>query len=189
MKKRESKSYRAIINSMYELLKEQSFRSITTQDLCNRACVSRSTFYRQFHDKYEILEKENTQMIDGVTQSMNKFLEDGDFESFPVRLLASIDRKRYLLLIDIADHTVNLRRDLREAIETYYLLYFKQKGISEKWDISLDFAKDLFVATVLAFLESSLCADTKNEVERNIAFSKKMIGMLMKNPVYLSNND
>jgi AcrR family transcriptional regulator len=188
MSKKEPQSHIAIIDSMYELLAEKSFRSITTKEICNRAGVGRSTFYRHFHDKYEILEKENAQIIDGVTHSMNKFLEDGDFESLPYRLLESVDRMRYLSLIDVTDYTVNLRRDLHDAVEKYYLLYFKQKEISQKWNISFSFAKDLFVATVLAFLENSLRADTKDEVDRNIAFSKKIVGMFMKNPVDPSNN-
>ncbi len=40
----------------WELLAEQSFQSITVQDIANRAMVNRATFYDHFVDKYALLQ-------------------------------------------------------------------------------------------------------------------------------------
>ncbi|WP_054735438.1 TetR/AcrR family transcriptional regulator [Secundilactobacillus similis] len=37
------------------LVEEKSFEKITVRDLCQRAHLNHSTFYRQYHNKYELL--------------------------------------------------------------------------------------------------------------------------------------
>ena len=46
---------RAIIYSFRELLKRQSFDTISVEEICGGAGVSRRTFYRYFMDKYDLL--------------------------------------------------------------------------------------------------------------------------------------
>ncbi len=40
--------------SLYTLLNEQSFESISVNDILNRCGLSRTTFYRHFEDKYDL---------------------------------------------------------------------------------------------------------------------------------------
>ncbi|WP_086428869.1 TetR/AcrR family transcriptional regulator [Staphylococcus cornubiensis] len=44
-----------IIATMLELLKEKQFNAITIQMICDLAEINRSTFYRYFEDKYDLL--------------------------------------------------------------------------------------------------------------------------------------
>ena len=41
--------------ALLDLMQEKDFEQITIHDLVSRACVSRSTFYFQFEDKYDFL--------------------------------------------------------------------------------------------------------------------------------------
>lgn len=50
---RVQKTHQALITSFSDLLQTKSFEQITVQDLC--ANVRRSTFYRHFNDKYDLL--------------------------------------------------------------------------------------------------------------------------------------
>ncbi len=52
---RVQKTHQALITSFSELLQSKSFEQITVQDLCTKANVRRSTFYRHFSDKYDLL--------------------------------------------------------------------------------------------------------------------------------------
>lgn len=50
------KTQMALVSAMLTLLERQDFQSITVNDLCTQAMVSRSTFYVYFEDKYALLE-------------------------------------------------------------------------------------------------------------------------------------
>ncbi|MGW9994085.1 TetR/AcrR family transcriptional regulator [Staphylococcus capitis] len=52
---RVKKTQRALMDSFLELLKTKNFSQITVQDLCDRAMVRRSTFYRRFCCKVEFI--------------------------------------------------------------------------------------------------------------------------------------
>ncbi len=49
------KTQRALTTALDTLLRKQSFASITVNDLCKEALVSRSAFYANFEDKYALL--------------------------------------------------------------------------------------------------------------------------------------
>lgn len=53
---RVQKTRQALITTFSELLQTTSFEHITVQDLCEKANIRRSTFYRHFNDKYDLLE-------------------------------------------------------------------------------------------------------------------------------------
>ncbi|HAZ05014.1 MAG TPA: TetR/AcrR family transcriptional regulator, partial [Acetobacterium sp.] len=44
-----------IADSMFSLLKTKSFNKITVDKILSESGVSRSTFYRYFSDKYELM--------------------------------------------------------------------------------------------------------------------------------------
>ncbi len=44
-------------NALIELTVEKGFASLTVQDIADRAMVNRSTFYRHYLDKYDLLEQ------------------------------------------------------------------------------------------------------------------------------------
>lgn len=49
------KTERALATAMFMLLERQSFSSITVNDVCAEAMISRSAFYAHFEDKYALL--------------------------------------------------------------------------------------------------------------------------------------
>ena len=50
---RVQRTKKALITTFSDLLETKSFDNITIQDLCEKANVRRSTFYRHFNDKYD----------------------------------------------------------------------------------------------------------------------------------------
>lgn len=52
-----SKSRDKIIFAMAELMKEKSYRKIGVAEICEKAGINRSTFYRNFEDVYDLVKK------------------------------------------------------------------------------------------------------------------------------------
>lgn len=52
---RVEKTYLALYNAFTALLEEKRFEEITLNELCDRAMIRRTTFYKHFADKYEYL--------------------------------------------------------------------------------------------------------------------------------------
>ena len=52
---RVQRTKKALITTFSDLLETKSFDNITIQDLCEKANVRRSTFYRHFNNKYDLL--------------------------------------------------------------------------------------------------------------------------------------
>ena len=66
---RVQRTKKALITTFSDLLETKSFDNITIQDLCEKANVRRSTFYRHFNDKYDLLNHI-------VGKFFNKFMKD-----------------------------------------------------------------------------------------------------------------
>ena len=47
------KTYLALQNAFVALLEEKRFEELTVNELCDRAMIRRTTFYKHFGDKYE----------------------------------------------------------------------------------------------------------------------------------------
>ena len=53
--KRVVRTRRDISRALIDLLLEENFDSITIVDICNKALVTRATFYKYFEDKYHLI--------------------------------------------------------------------------------------------------------------------------------------
>ena len=49
------RTYILLLKSLFDLLTEKPFEKITLTELCDRAMIPRSTFYRYFEDKHDLL--------------------------------------------------------------------------------------------------------------------------------------
>lgn len=65
------KTYTALTNAFMELIKEKKIEDITVNELCERAIIRRTTFYKHFADKYEFInflirkvQQENIKVLD-----------------------------------------------------------------------------------------------------------------------------
>ena len=47
------KTYMGLHNAFTDLLEEKRFENITVNELCEKAMIRRTTFYKHFADKYE----------------------------------------------------------------------------------------------------------------------------------------
>jgi len=94
---RVEKTYTALQLSMRELLGTMTWDQISVQALCERAAVSRSTFYAHFKDKNDLLDSLLAMFEQGMRSdnSPRSLQATGTFKFLPI-LLAHISSNRQL---------------------------------------------------------------------------------------------
>ncbi|MFL6555361.1 MAG: TetR/AcrR family transcriptional regulator, partial [Bacillus sp. (in: firmicutes)] len=81
---------RLIRDALTELMEEKGFEGLTVRDLTEKADINRGTFYLHYHDKYDLLEQSEAEIlneIEKIAQQINPthFINfDSDNEPFPL---------------------------------------------------------------------------------------------------------
>lgn len=96
------KTQKAFMHAFTELLETKAFDRITVQDLCDRALVQRSTFYRHYKDKYHLLACATEHALTRITQEHVSAIRS---DNATLRLEQYIDN----LLTYVYDNQVILR--------------------------------------------------------------------------------
>ena len=65
---------RKLIIAMSELMKEKSMDEITTSEILAKSGISRSTFYRRYRDKYDLLTHNYEQLLDETVMRISEGL-------------------------------------------------------------------------------------------------------------------
>lgn len=65
------KTLQQIDRALLELLNELPFQKITVQLLCERALINRSTFYKYYTDKYDLLDRYLNKILQEFKQQVN----------------------------------------------------------------------------------------------------------------------
>ncbi len=74
------KTYMALTKTLLEMMEEMPFEDIKVKELCDRAMVRKSTFYKHFADKYELL----TFLVKEVIKQHNARIEQEGAADDPV---------------------------------------------------------------------------------------------------------
>ena len=113
---------RAIQSALLSLLGKKPFEKITVQDILDETPVSRATFYKHFHDKYEIVEKIQDEILHTHTELRNS-LAQATPDQFPSLMERFSLRYREIcqLLMKVQTERVNLPMALVEESRQYYL--------------------------------------------------------------------
>ena len=113
---------RAIQSALLSLLGKKPFEKITVQDILDETPVSRATFYKHFHDKFEIVERIQDEILHTHTELRNSLAQatpeqyPGLMERFSLRY-----REISQLLMKVQTERVNLPQALVEESRKYYL--------------------------------------------------------------------
>lgn len=77
-----------IADAMFALLNKNAFQNITVNDICIKAAISRTTFYRHFEDKFEL----GIYCVELFKDDVRRKCKDGDsnFEQFFDNTLAGM---------------------------------------------------------------------------------------------------
>ena len=113
---------KAIQNALITLLKKKSFEKITVQDILDETPVTRATFYKHYHDKYEIAERMLEEYQNLYAESYDLLLHT-DIRQYPRVIPDIIDVNRDFIQALMKIHTdrVDLRESMLESMRSSYL--------------------------------------------------------------------
>ncbi len=143
------KTLDSIDRSLLENLKKMPFNKITVEALCSKARINRTTFYKHYSDKYELLdnylsrileefrEANNVIFVDAGPEAINEdlykmpFRETVDFiiskkDIYEILWTAQIDRNIFDEMIEvIAESIIKRRIEQNPEIKTNSEKFFK----------------------------------------------------------------
>ena len=161
---------KAITQALISLLKEKPFEKITVQDILDETPVTRSTFYKHYHDKYEIAEKMQEEFF--ATQMEIRKAAHENPSMLTQALLKTSHQNRELMeaLLKVRTENVDLRQALASQSEEYYLSttngpYKKieaeifaqavtafQLSANNTEEFSFEYMHDIFISVILKLL-------------------------------------
>lgn len=103
MDRRKRYTKKVIHETLFSLLKDQHLSKITVKEICNRADINRSTFYRNYSDIYDLFEKIEQELTKQAFESQNLFTD------------------RYNILTIIYDHQEFYREFFQIGLESKQL--------------------------------------------------------------------
>ena len=148
---------KAIQSALIALLKKKSFEKITVQDILDETPVTRATFYKHYHDKYEIAERMLAEYEQKFASSYALLLEK-DFENYPDIFREALESEGDLMraLFQIQTDRVDLREYMTDTMRDIYL---KDAAGPHAQEEAMIYAQ-IMVAIQMIFLET----DKKQEL-------------------------
>lgn len=112
---------KAIKQALITLLKIKPFEKITVQDILDETPVTRSTFYKHYHDKYEIVERMQDEYF--ASQMELRIAAHKYPNLFTPALVTQSKQNNELLeaLLKVHTEKVDIRKALAQQSAEYYL--------------------------------------------------------------------
>lgn len=179
-----------IRNTFIQLLNEKSFDSITVQNILDKALINRSTFYKHYSDKYDLLESiskdflekfkslvdvrfSNKEDVNGLLKNMNKVYKSFYEEKFTI-----------LALWKVRTEKIDIYEDMQTILKQKYI-EFANKYTKENSNI--DYQACIFssiVLTTLKFIMESNKIYTAHEIVQEEQNYIKIITNTFKKDIY-----
>ncbi len=163
----------ALYHAMFELLSKNAFEAITVNDICQKAMVSRTTFYSYFEDKYHLVvfcmqqEREQLDIVKGVdvysniSKLLTRFEEKRDV--YHNIILAQTNRELSQMIVDNIKGYIeyNLRKhiDDEEKIKVFSVFYSFGYAGTITWWLANDF--NISAKELTQILYEALVRDTE----------------------------
>ena len=167
--RRVKRTKKAISDAVWSLMQEKNFEDLSVNDICDRAEISRTTFYYYYVDKYDWLEK--------VVGAMSR-------EHFPVISVNEQNRQHFIELMtithqNVADHlpyyaTLNKNasqnRVFYDRLQNILIDISKERlsedgELSVEDDLKLHFLVSVFLCVLQWWLQNDLPVPPKQLAE------------------------
>ena len=160
--------------ALFEMLTEQPIEKINVNDICDRAMVHRTTFYKHFESKFHLLTFAIGELRDSIVSKCLK--DDYDNEKSFYLALASnvldfVDEKRTFLIniidnIKSSDITLQIMETMQQNIK--YIL--NEKNASKSYKLPKDAISAYLTGAFASLGEWYLLHEGKTTKEHILAF-------------------
>lgn len=112
---------KAIRQALISLLKKKPFEKITVQDILDETPVTRSTFYKHYHDKYDIVEQMQDDFLNTLAELSREAHENPNHALLSQSNLIHEQKEVLLPLLNVHTEKVNLHEVFAKFSELHYL--------------------------------------------------------------------
>ena len=145
------KTKKSIEDSLFYLLERKAFKDITVQNILDTALINRSTFYRYYKDKYDLIEQIAAQyMRKAETSLAERFAVSDEAELISVvdgiytYLFKERDVIRHLWKIDTPE--LHIYNDFEKLLQGYVYNYLACKNVDRQ---VAEYRSLLYASTIL----------------------------------------
>jgi AcrR family transcriptional regulator len=137
------RTYKFLWDALTSLMRDKDFDSISVTDICERAMVHRTTFYKHYEDKNGLLfhgiQDELSTLFTSVDLAVEVPVIDADEHT--IRLIAVFEhvriREAFFRLMLCGDGFSNFSNLLRKALAERLLLRFQDEGVEVAMPMNL----------------------------------------------------
>nr|BBH86727.1 TetR family transcriptional regulator [Thermosporothrix sp. COM3] len=121
--------------ALTELMAEKAFDAITVKDICDRAMVHRTTFYKHYTDKYDLLLRGMRSMHEVLQQEMRQQIqatpEETSLHRYELLLTHVLEHERFYRLMLCGNSVSEFHRLLRGYLADFIEAKHTE---SKKWE-------------------------------------------------------
>jgi len=185
-----AKTKELLRNTLIDLIEEKGFDAISIRDLTLKAGLNRGTFYLHYRDKYDLLEKNQNEILIGLNENLKKIQPIG-FEEYyskdmiypPVLHLFYylMENKRFIKIMISTKGDPSFLKKMKEAIkETFYekLYIMDNQYIFE--DIPDEYTTAFISSAFFGLIEQWLESDKQDSPEEMALMHLKMLKVMKK---------
>ncbi|MGT2929182.1 TetR/AcrR family transcriptional regulator [Streptococcus dentasini] len=152
------KTKRDIEAALTNLILTQGFYSLTVQDICKQALVSRSTFYSHYLDKYDIIEQLIAKTLDPLQEKFaakyGENLDNGQLKDF-LGDIYQFYQENTALLKALLKTPLDNQQGFEEQFDQLCQLYIKELLLREgtSYNLPLELLTQLYASIVRSLMK------------------------------------
>ncbi len=122
--KREALAESYIMEALLDLMKKKEYREISITEICERAGVTRMSFYRNFDSREDILKKWITRVTDRFLQESAISFNDDPAEEYFIKLFTHMEKYKDICL---AMYRADLIHIVKEQFDRVFLMIHRDE--------------------------------------------------------------
>lgn len=180
---RTRRTYKFLTDALFELIAERPFEEISVTDICNKAMVHRTTFYKHFEDKYQLLRvsflAEKKTFADMCKDEVADGSDPNLYYTRLIRLMFEyVSKKKDLFRLVIFQTHNNCMTDLlQDTIVSYLNDHFKQDTLKYNihYKVPIPMMAEYFAGAAIAMAVWWLENDMKISIDQMVDYMNFII--------------
>lgn len=135
------KTERSIKNAFIELRSKKPLEKITVRELCELACINKSTFYSHYKDIYDLSDSMEAEVVRSITNSIShpEYIMEKPAEFTKELFLAYLSQNSLTMILFSGSQRNHLADRIETSIKELVFQKYPEYRNDEEWNIILSF--------------------------------------------------